>query len=569
MLSFGPRGPALNRYFLGAVAIILLCSLGLGASVLSAYHRTFEASSLGLSRLLAFRTVLDAARAVSAERAPTNAALGRIAVGEAARTDALLAARRATDAAIGALNSTPALADTLAALKQHVEQGRALTDALLDQPQPARDPAQIERAINEMFASYDLTKPLVDAAMIAMLRTGSNLMGRAITARMIGEMRDYSGRLGSYTVIAIAQGRPMTAEQSVAFATTKGRVLQLWQHIRQQVAERGSPRVMEARRDTERHFLQDGLRIIEATHEKLAAGETDLTTAGFTRAIVPSFAPIERLRDAYLDATISDLETQRDAARCALTVASATVAVALAIELMLLLAGQRLFFAPLLKAREETLRLAGGHLEQMVPSPLLRGEMRGLFEALATLRVKLIERDRLDAERNLLEQRLRHQADTDGLTGVLNRGALERQAEQMAQTPGPVGLILLDLDHFKSVNDRFGHTAGDAVLRSTAQRLRPVLREEDILARFGGEEFAILIVGKRAETIGAIATRLRLTIESEPFALPDNRLIALTASLGTATAMAHPGMWPMLIEAADGALYEAKTGGRNRVVASL
>lgn len=569
MLSFGPRAPALNRYFLGAITIILLCSLGLGGSVLSGYYNSYEQSRLGLSRLLAFRSVLDAALLVSAERAPTNAALGRVAFGEAARAEGLLLARRATDEAVGALDSAPDLADTLTVLKEQIARNRALVDSLLDQPRPERDPATIERAINGMFTSYDLTKPLVDAAMTAMLRTGSNLMGRAITARMIGEMRDYSGRLGSYTVMAIAQHRPMTPEQGMAFAMTKGRVLQLWQHVRQQVAEKPSQKVIEARRDVERLFMQDGLRLIATTQEKLLAGETDMTTAGFTRAVVPSFAPIQRLRDAYLDATIRDLEMQRDAARRALALASVAVAVTLAIELVLLLAGRRLFFAPLLQAREEVVRLAEGRLEQAVARPLLRGEMRGLFDALATLRSRLIERDRLDAERNRLEEKLREQADTDGLTGVLNRGALERQVAQMARMTGRVGLILLDLDHFKTVNDRFGHTAGDAVLRSTAQRLRAVLREDDVLARFGGEEFAMLVIGDRAEALGIIATRLRETIESAPFILPNGRMIALTASLGTATAMAHPEMWPRLIEAADGALYQAKTGGRNLVVAGL
>lgn len=179
-----------------------------------------------------------------------------------------------------------------------------------------------------------------------------------------------------------------------------------------------------------------------------------------------------------------------------------------------------------------------------------------------------MERDRLDAERTRLEHQLKHQADTDGLTGVLNRGALERLLPELTNVTGTIGLILLDLDRFKSVNDRYGHTAGDTVLRSTARRLSAALRDGDVLARFGGEEFAVVLVGKSAETVAAIATRLRQVIECEPFSLPNLALIVLTASLGTAMATSRPGLWPDLLTLADEALYKAKRQGRNRVVAS-
>ncbi|MDX3807886.1 GGDEF domain-containing protein [Bosea thiooxidans] len=563
-----PRRPPLNQYFLGAVAIILLCSFGLGAAALSGYYQTYENSALGLSRLLAFRTVLDASLRASNERGPTNAALGRNLVGDSARAGGLELARQATDAAIARLESSSELAEPLGALKQQLRRTRADVDTLLDRPWPERDPASVEQAINGMFAAYDLAQPLAGAAMTSMITHGSDRTGQAINARMIGELRDYSGRLGSYIVIAIAQGHPMTPEQKAAFFATKGRVLQLWQLLQQQIAVNGSPKVLEALRDTERGFMQDGLLLIETARNRLEQGDIGLTTPGFTQAVVPTFAPIERLRAAYLDMTTRELEGRRDAAERALAFAAAATVITLAIELLLLLAGQRLLFSPLLQAREEVMRLADGQIEQAVATPFLRGEMRSLFDALVTLREKLIERDRLDADRSRLEQQLRRQADTDGLTGVLNRGALERLVPHLAKTAEPTGLILLDLDHFKSVNDRHGHTAGDAVLRSAAQRLRAALREEDVLARFGGEEFAILVTARSGEPLATIATRLRQVIEAEPFDLPGGQMIALTASLGTATATAHAEMWLALLKAADAALYEAKTLGRNRVVAS-
>lgn len=564
----GLRGTALNPYFLGAVAIILLCSAGLGSNILSGYYRTLHNSELGLARLIAFRAVLDAANRVSVERRPTNTALGRITVGDGARAGGLALARRATDEAFVGLASSPAFSASVAGLQDQLRRTRAEVDTLLDRPRPARDPAAVERAVEGMFVAYDLTQPLLDTAMTALLKDDSNLVGRAMTARMIGELRDYAGRLGSYIVILIAQGRPMTPEQRTTFEATRGRVWQLWEHIRQQTVTSGTEQVVRASQDTAHSFMRDGIQMIDSARARLDAGEADFTTASFTRMIVPSFKPIEELREAYLAMTIRELETRRGLAEEALAYASAATGLALTVELLLLIAGQHLFFRPLLLARKEVIRLAEGRLEQAVSGPRLRGEMRGLFDALVTLRAKLIERDRLDEERARLEQQLRRQADTDGLTDILNRGALERLVPQLASVAGPVGLILLDLDHFKSVNDRHGHTAGDAVLRSAAQRLRGALREEDVLARFGGEEFAIIIVGQSPDTVASVAERLRQIVAGEPFSLPDGELIALTASLGTAMTAARPAIWIDLLRAADTALYAAKQRGRNRVVAS-
>lgn len=384
MSSSGLRGPALNRYFGGAVAVILLCSLGLGANVLTGYYRIYENSAVGLQRLLAFRTVLDAARSVSSERGPTNAALGRSSVGDAARAGRLAIARQATDAAIAAIDAHSVPSDAVAALKDQLSRARGDADRVLNRPSPERDPAEVEGLVNAMFAAYDLTQPLIDAATNAAITKGANLMGRAVTARMLGEMRDQSGRLGSYIVIAIAQGHPMTVEQGLAFATTQGRVFQLWQLIQQQVAIGGSAEVMEARRDTARIFMQDGLQLIAATHDRIAQGAKDLTTAGFTQAIVPNFKPIEQLRDVYLDMTVEELRQRRATAEQALAFASVGILLTLALELVLLLASQRLFFRPLLQARDEVVRLAEGRLERAVARPLLRGEMRSLFDSLAT-----------------------------------------------------------------------------------------------------------------------------------------------------------------------------------------
>ncbi len=148
------------------------------------------------------------------------------------------------------------------------------------------------------------------------------------------------------------------------------------------------------------------------------------------------------------------------------------------------------------------------------------------------------------------------EAETDPLTGVLNRRGFERRVVDRAAG----GMLLLDLDHFKEVNDTYGHEAGDHVLVDVAEAIQSVLRRSDVLARFGGEEFVIFLPGASSAEAMAAAERIRAVIESMVRA--GDRPV--TASVGVAQSR---GLRPVadLLTAADAASYAAKRAGRNRV----
>ena len=165
---------------------------------------------------------------------------------------------------------------------------------------------------------------------------------------------------------------------------------------------------------------------------------------------------------------------------------------------------------------------------------------------------------------------VRQQASRDSLTGLLNRAlvldGLVRELHRAERQELPVSVLLSDLDHFKRVNDTFGHPAGDAVLRETAERMRAVLRGYDLIGRYGGEEFLVVLPGCDARRVRQVAERLRGAIAERPMAA-GTASAAVTMSAGTATA------WPgadavAVIQAADAALYRAKAKGRNRVEAA-
>jgi diguanylate cyclase (GGDEF)-like protein len=157
-------------------------------------------------------------------------------------------------------------------------------------------------------------------------------------------------------------------------------------------------------------------------------------------------------------------------------------------------------------------------------------------------------------------------ATVDGLTGLRNRrwldDAFTRQLERAVRIGQPVTLMMIDLDHFKKLNDEHGHLVGDAVLGRVGEVLTAGLRPQDLLARYGGEEFAVLLPGMDARASLAIAERLRLSIEHEERINGDTLLPKTTISLGLAESRPDETLSSLLVRA-DGALYRAKRAGRN------
>jgi diguanylate cyclase (GGDEF)-like protein len=185
----------------------------------------------------------------------------------------------------------------------------------------------------------------------------------------------------------------------------------------------------------------------------------------------------------------------------------------------------------------------------------------------ATTVLKFAYQDELDEQFN---RQLYESAVRDSLTGIYNRryfdDRLDAELAFAVRHDKPLALLLADIDHFKRVNDERGHQVGDATLREVARRLASVVRAEDVVARFGGEEFAVLCRDTTCGQATAMADRLRL-VTADELALPDGRSIGVTLSIGVAVT-SRDGITASaeLIQASDDALYQAKRRGRNRSI---
>ena len=178
----------------------------------------------------------------------------------------------------------------------------------------------------------------------------------------------------------------------------------------------------------------------------------------------------------------------------------------------------------------------------------------------------------LQAEQLKAREELHLRATHDGLTGTWNRVAilemLQREFELAARSGTNVGLIMLDVDHFKQVNDQYGHLAGDVVLTEIASRMQHAVRSYDLVGRYGGEEF--LVVSPDCDLVQAqmCAERIRASVAEKPVSA-DGALINVTVSAGVAVLFSAHNTERQALAAADTALYRAKAEGRNRVAAEV
>lgn len=225
---------------------------------------------------------------------------------------------------------------------------------------------------------------------------------------------------------------------------------------------------------------------------------------------------------------------------------------------------QYLLLATAKDAKQDLVRGLESGADDYLTKPFDRSELRARLRACN--RILTLQDGQIRAQ-----EQLRFQATHDPLTGVWNRGAiietLRRELERSARTHTSTGLLMLDIDHFKAINDTHGHLTGDAALKEVTQRISNAIRGYDAVGRYGGEEFLIVLPECGKDEVDLGAERIRSAVDSGPI-LINGAKMAITVSIGAAVTTGGSISETQMLAAADDAMYRAKKIGRNRTVLS-
>lgn len=559
--------------WLGGLAVAACC-LALGGATLFASLDDYRRYKLGTEELDRFHRVMAAANAVSAERVPSNTVM-IVAPERLAEASAALAfARAETDRRVDEADRQFAGADAdrgrraVSEVRARLAVGRAQVDAAARAPAP-RESGRLVRAIETMFSAADAGEQMRDEFGRAVIARTPQISTEIFLGMAASRLREQAGRLGAHVIMMLTADR---AEDEAIFARlleTHGRLDALGDvgRIYASAVFPGGP-VEQAVKEVDKRFFDDALPFALLTAQSDGRRNT-MSVAEFRQSYLPGIKPTERLRDLIVASSRSRFEERRDAAARNVAASGGLTALVCLILLVTAALFRRSLFGPLMRARDQVVAIAQGDLSEPTAVHRMSREIQDMFEGLNVLRAEQIHKLELERDQRRMASELKQLSETDVLTGLLNRRALEATAKRTIAEADARGqslaVVMFDVDHFKTVNDAHGHAVGDAALRKIADELAPLLRPNDSFARFGGEEFILLLGQVDGPVAMTIAERLRGKLAD--LVISEELSLSVTGSFGVA--VRKPGSelgWEALVALADKRLYAAKKAGRNRVI---
>lgn len=563
------RPNALILFRMGA-AILVLAALMIGGSALLSAQRQRTVADDSMVQLRRFAIAFQAFNALSAERGPSEAALAAL-TDDPRQRQRLILARGASDWAIERLRD--ASGDTISFnfdfLIAKIRNDRARLDGLLAEPPAERRLGETLSVVRELIAIGETAEPIVSKLGRAVIRSDPRIAGDVNLVRLLTSLEQSARRLPSEVLPTLAERQVLRTDLLAAALRTQQRILALWDLGSTQLVVSPSEHEMTRQLELVRaEYMGRGLPYLSRLIERQSQRPNPTLDAREVRMIYEATVePITKLRSLLMERIMQDAEARQAHAFEAIVTAAALCSVLMGTLVALIVFAYREVFRPLLAFRSQIMAISD---REPVPAAPYRGDvpqLQALSRAIETLRRRDGEREALERDRLVLSERLVLLASTDELTGLLNRrGFYEALA---ALPPGLArAFVLIDIDHFKLINDRYGHAVGDLVLCHVGAWLRDGTNTDVIAARYGGEEFALVLTGNAAsEVLGRMET-LRAAIEAREIETEDEASLRLTASFGVAIDGASGESWEEMARLADLALYEAKRDGRNRVRAT-
>lgn len=526
------------------------------------------------------RLGMVAAEMVSRERGPANGVLGADAPQPQALQEALASARGRTDQAYAAfakvLRQVPqdgrraAIGRQVEGFQTALDQARRRVDAIAALPLAQREPESIKVAVDGMIRLVGMLRPVIMLVIDDLHEDQPAMSSVVVGAMLASELRELTGQLGSLLTPALSHDAPLSVEERLAIERMRGRIAQL----RVLVASRVSvghvtDAVRQAHARMERDYFGRADALVTQLLQSGDRGGYGMSTAQFAARYVPDMNAILGLRDALFDEGRARGEAMRAEQRRTMAVILGMTGLHIALIVLGLFLVRRRVIKPLGRASEALDAMRDNRCVPLT-APVPGDEISAVFDGIAALQAQHQERTALEAERDKLIERLRVQSSTDFLTTLPNRRAFFEAAEAELARARRHGyglvLLLLDVDHFKRINDTRGHAAGDRALVALTEVLQHSVRQGDIAARLGGEEFVVLLSHCEREDGLRFAERLRETVSATLVDMGEGQEpLRITVSIGLADVRSHVVGLDQLLSRADRAMYRAKNAGRDRI----
>ncbi|HRM30628.1 MAG TPA: GGDEF domain-containing protein [Acinetobacter johnsonii] len=556
-------------YIAMSIIILSLCSLSIPLIVKS--YRDYNKTNQALTEIQALQAVADLANKISRERAPANKLMSSNQQDFAKHVLELKLYRLTVDEQMKKTlevlkhSNLPNLDLSLVdRLDEALTQGRQQVDAYAALPREQRNAENMDQAILKMFSAWDRSHDVLKDVIAVSEGKDTAVSNFYVQILLLADLRDQAGRAASNVMAHVAFKQPIPETNLARSLQTRKQVMYLWELIDTLQPERDKTEEFKVlHQAVYNEFLAKGLLIVERLmNESIYHRPYYLTGTQLTEAIVDKFSTVVELQNYLLKYSVEKAIIEKHKAQNILLTTVGISLISIFAALFTMIYARKRVFSPLIQAREILFDLSHSSIR---PNPMdtkdQPANMYSLFTAIQQLKQTLQQRD-------ALEFRLKNIAHLDSLTGVANRYALNEYIKLLENQPTQFSetcLMVIDIDHFKQVNDVYGHLMGDQVIQFVAEKLKENIRTSDLLVRYGGDEFIVLIENVGMERALKIAEKIRSEIY-EAKSVDNVRCPDLKVSISIGVAIGATS-WMALLEKADRALFQAKEQGKNKVVA--
>ena len=564
------RSEQISTRLLILMSVIILSVLLIAVPQIISNYREYSRANRALVNIQALQVFAETSNKISRERAPTNKAMSSTTANFPDRIKELQDYRKDVDQQINLTVETlnkagfTSLADQVdVQLRHDLNIARKQVDAYLALPLKERNSVQMDQVIQGMFRAWDSCRAMLQQLINHSKKNNSDVTDYASIVLILADLRDQSGRVASNIMAPLSFSEPLPEYNKARSLQTQEQVKYLWRLMdTMQIESLKTPEYLYLYGQVKTQFIDQGLHIVNRLVQESRNQQPYFLTANqLTDAIVDKFTTVVNLQKYLLETHALSARHRMESEQRQFFITLFISLLSLSVAVFTMLYTRKKLFEPLIYARNMILELSQvQERDYLGDASIQTKEVHTLTDALDKLKEMLKQRD-------AFEFQLQNSANTDSLTGVSNRLALDVYLKNIAtQTERfqELTLIMVDIDNFKYVNDRFGHILGDSVIVEIARCLKANIAQSDLIVRFGGDEFLILIdriqwdwALQISESILADVSRLNFNSSMS------NEQLNVSVSIGVATGAES---WEALFNRADASLFKAKAQGRNKVV---